>query len=89
MSELDVLPKPTRSKLDVWTTTKNLLEDLRDVDQRAALEFFLYQEHLSLEKVQILSALVQYLLAKQTFETNLKETLHELTKNFTTFLMKK
>ena len=79
----------SKSQIEVWTKTKNLLQKVQDVDQRTNLEFFLYQEQLSLEKVQILLALVQYLLAKQAFETNLKEKLHEWTKNFAAFVMKK
>lgn len=76
------------SKLHLWTHTKVLLQDLDDVDLRTGLEFFLYQEQLSLDEMHVLYSLVLYLLEKQEFEQNIHEKLQNLTQKFANFVMK-
>jgi len=77
-----------RTKIKVWKHARGLLQDLEDKNMQTELEFFLYQERLTLDQMYTIHALVIYLLEKQSFEHNIQSKLHELTKHFASFVKK-
>ena len=71
----------------MWKKAMVLLRDVEDKDIQTDLQFYLYQEHLTLDQINTIYALALYLLSKQKFEKSLKSKLCILTKNFAQIIL--